>query len=283
MIIKYHHNERGNKKVMSKYDRLARYLEDALNNSPQKQIKVSKDNELVKLLIPANAKETATTERDIIRRAMDNTKYKDRYRTHFKKGDKEVLVYLLEVGVEREPERVPEVRSTPHITEENEQGKLSQTIEESVPSEEIGKRIESSLEVLEHIELLERDIEEILATHPEIIEKGLILRSRQTTLQNTRFDLVFTDSIERTMLVELKRGIVKSTAVTQIGTYVNRLTDVERGRIRPMLIGYMLPNIIKSSCDAFGIDYKEISEKELKGVLRNDQNLLKKIMSIRQV
>lgn len=76
---------------MNKYDVLAKHLEDLLNSSPQKQIRIDSGH----VLIVACQENTKGTARDIVRRAMGNTKYKDVYRTQFRSGDKEVLIYLL--------------------------------------------------------------------------------------------------------------------------------------------------------------------------------------------
>jgi hypothetical protein len=56
--------------------------------------------------------------------------------------------------------------------------------------------------------LSEKDFEDILAIHPELIEEGLVLLERQRQLENRRTDLIFADKDSNLLLTELKRDII---------------------------------------------------------------------------
>ena len=68
--------------------------------------------------------------------------------------------------------------------------------------------------------LSEKEIEDILVLHPELIEIGLTLLGRQEQLENRRTDLTFKDNKGRLLLVELKKGIILEEHVNQIEDYM---------------------------------------------------------------
>ncbi|WP_100333105.1 endonuclease NucS domain-containing protein [Bacillus alkalisoli] len=57
--------------------------------------------------------------------------------------------------------------------------------------------------------LTEREMEDVLALHPELIEKGLTLISRQAQLETRRTDLTFSDKEGKLLLIELKKRCCK--------------------------------------------------------------------------
>ena len=52
-------------------------------------------------------------------------------------------------------------------------------------------------------------MEAIIAKHPEIIENGLILEGRQVSLGHLRVDVLFKDKFGDTLVVELKKGVIR--------------------------------------------------------------------------
>ena len=54
--------------------------------------------------------------------------------------------------------------------------------------------------------MLEKDFEEIICKHSELIEDGLTLISRQLSLYGRRMDILFEDKFKRKLIIELKAG-----------------------------------------------------------------------------
>lgn len=111
-------------------------------------------------------------------------------------------------------------------------------------------------------EFTESDIEEIVAQHPEIIEKGLTLKERQGAFRGKRVDLIFADRFGDTLIVELKKGVAKREHVAQLADYMGLVSEQERGRIRIMLIASVIPPYLKSGLDRFGLEYREITDRD---------------------
>jgi hypothetical protein len=111
--------------------------------------------------------------------------------------------------------------------------------------------------------LSEREIEDILVLHPELIEDHLTLIGRQEQLENRRTDLTFRDKMERLLLVELKKDIVLEEHVEQIEDYIHRLKKSYGGELRGLLIGQEIPPSIQSLCDQRNIEWKEIVVEDI--------------------
>ncbi|MBM7652497.1 endonuclease NucS domain-containing protein [Neobacillus cucumis] len=126
--------------------------------------------------------------------------------------------------------------------------------------------------------LSEKELEDILVIHPELIEDGLTLLDRQAQLESRRTDLTFFDKDKNILLVELKKDIVTLENVEQITDYVKRLKGKVNKRIRGMLIGQEIPQLIQDICKQSNIEWKEITMQSLFHFLQNeDQDLYKSI------
>ena len=71
--------------------------------------------------------------------------------------------------------------------------------------------------------LSEKEFEDILVIHPELIEEGLGLLERQGQLENRRTDLIFADKNGSILLTELKRDVITLNNIEQIQDYMDRL------------------------------------------------------------
>jgi hypothetical protein len=122
----------------------------------------------------------------------------------------------------------------------------------------------------------EKIFEDILSQYPELIEKGLILKSRQAILYGRRIDLLFRDSNGRDLLIELKVGPIKDQHIGQILSYEGMLLSANNPSIRIMLIGNRVPPNISKALDHHGIAWKEISFEAVKLFLeeKKDKNFL---------
>ena len=122
--------------------------------------------------------------------------------------------------------------------------------------------------------LSEKEFEDILVLHPELMEDGLTLLDRQAQLESRRTDLTFSDKDGNILLVELKKGRVTLENVTQIIDYVRRSKGQVNKKIRGMLIGQEVPQPIQEICKLNKIEWKEMTTDLLFHYLQNnDQNV----------
>jgi len=92
--------------------------------------------------------------------------------------------------------------------------------------------------------MLEKDIENLLANHPEEFfpKLRLKLEGQQVKLGTYFADIVFQDETGDTVIVEVKRGILSRDAVGQIMDYYGMLKRREPNRnIRLMLVANVIP------------------------------------------
>lgn len=110
--------------------------------------------------------------------------------------------------------------------------------------------------------LTEKEMENLVAEYPDdFLEPGWKLYKRQAVYQGRRVDLIFKDRLQRTLLVEMKRGIIRREHVGQIVEYYGLLKEegFESG-VELLLIGNIIPHERRLFLDRNGIDVKEISE-----------------------
>ncbi|AXI08243.1 hypothetical protein CUC15_04360 [Oceanobacillus zhaokaii] len=126
--------------------------------------------------------------------------------------------------------------------------------------------------------LSEREIEDILVLHPELIESGLTLLERQGQLENRRTDLLFKDSNNQILLIELKKSVVLEEHVEQIDDYMRKINNLHKGQNRGMILGQLIPPSIQQLCDQRQIEWKEITIEDIYTYLhQHDNELLDKI------
>lgn len=122
--------------------------------------------------------------------------------------------------------------------------------------------------------LSEKEFEDILVLHAELIETGLTLIDRQAQLETKRTDLTFSDKDGNILLVELKKDIVSLENIFQIKDYVNRLKGKVNKQIRAMLIGQEVPIDIQEVCIKELIEWKEIKTEQIFDYLQNNDKEL---------
>lgn len=73
--------------------------------------------------------------------------------------------------------------------------------------------------------MLEKDIENLIAEHPDDFfpGEGFRLISQQYTIEGKRIDILFEDKLNRKVIVEVKRGILRREASGQIAEYYGLL------------------------------------------------------------
>lgn len=101
-------------------------------------------------------------------------------------------------------------------------------VDESTP-QDLTEYVESSLS-------LERDLEDQIVSHLDILEPGLTLVSRQESSDVGRLDLLARDAAGRTVIIELKAGEAKDSSIGQIARYIGWYSEKDGTAPRAILV-----------------------------------------------
>jgi EVE domain/Endonuclease NucS C-terminal domain len=109
--------------------------------------------------------------------------------------------------------------------------------------------------------MLEKDIENLIAQHPDIIfpNAGFRLVGQQIKLGKCRADIIFEDKHNRKIIVEVKRGILSRDASGQVIEYYGLLkTESPDSFIELILCANIIPPERKKFLETIGIKCKEL-------------------------
>ncbi|WDZ97341.1 endonuclease NucS [Herbaspirillum sp. WKF16] len=115
-------------------------------------------------------------------------------------------------------------------------------VEDSTP-QDLTEYVESSLS-------LERDLEDQIVGHLDVLEPGLTLVSRQETSDVGRLDLLARDREGRTVIIELKAGEAKDSSIGQIARYMGWYAEKEGKPPRAMLVASGFPEPVRWAAKA---------------------------------
>lgn len=101
-------------------------------------------------------------------------------------------------------------------------------VDESTP-QDLTEYVESSLS-------LERDLEDQIVSHLDVLESGLTLISRQESSDVGRLDLLARDADGCTVIIELKAGEAKDSSIGQIARYIGWYAQKEGKPPRAILV-----------------------------------------------
>ncbi|MFC1719909.1 endonuclease NucS domain-containing protein [Pseudomonadota bacterium] len=110
--------------------------------------------------------------------------------------------------------------------------------------------------------VLEKDIENLLAMYPEEFfpRAGFKLIGQQVKLGPLRADILFEDKYQRTIIIEVKRGILTRDAAGQILDYYHHVKQAKPDEfVELVLCANIIPHQRRSFLEASGIDCKEVS------------------------
>lgn len=110
-----------------------------------------------------------------------------------------------------------------------ETGELAAAVLSDSTPQELTEYVESSLS-------LERDLEDQIVSHLDILEYGLTLISRQESSEIGRLDLLARDKEGRTVIIELKAGEAKDSSIGQIARYMGWYSQKEGQPPRAILV-----------------------------------------------
>jgi predicted RNA-binding protein with PUA-like domain len=109
--------------------------------------------------------------------------------------------------------------------------------------------------------MLEKDIENIIANYPDDFfpDSGLELIGQQVKLGTCRADIIFKDKYDRTIIVEVKRGILSRDASGQIMEYYGLLKQQEPDKVVELILcANVIPPERKLFLENAGIECKEL-------------------------
>ncbi|MBS3967316.1 MAG: DUF1016 family protein [Truepera sp.] len=110
--------------------------------------------------------------------------------------------------------------------------------------------IEPVSELAETSISLERDIEDHLIQHLNTLEKGLKFVARQFKTDVGRIDILAEDKEGYRVIIEVKVGEVKDSAVGQIARYLGWFTKLDRKSPRGMLVAAEFPEGVRYAATA---------------------------------
>ena len=122
----------------------------------------------------------------------------------------------------------------------------------------------------------EQDFEDILSKYPELIEEGLTFKGRQVRVRGKSVDLLFEDRHGQTLIVELKKGVIKREHTSQLLDYAGYFLSPDDPTVRVMLVGNRVPPNLRRSLDHHGFEWRDIEVSKLIEFLKEqgDEELL---------
>lgn len=109
--------------------------------------------------------------------------------------------------------------------------------------------------------MLEKDIENLIAQYPEEFfpNSGFKLIGQQIKLGNCFVDILFEDKYNRTIIVEIKRGILSREASGQIIEYYGLLKQQDSNKIIELILcANIIPSERRIFLEKVGIECKEL-------------------------
>ena len=126
----------------------------------------------------------------------------------------------------------------------------------------------------------ERLFEDVLVKYPELIEDSLKFVGRQVNHYGKRIDILFEDRFKEKLIIELKKDNLDRNALSQVMEYEGYILSEKDPSARVMLIANRIPLNLKKAMDHHGIEYKEITHRQIFEFLeKRDEQLLKSIQS----
>lgn len=126
--------------------------------------------------------------------------------------------------------------------------------------------------------MIERDMEDLLANFPGDFfpRKNLVLRGRQESFAGIgRFDLLFEDEFQSTILMELKVRPAKYEDATQVARYRDGLKRQGRKNVFMWLIAPQISPSVREFLEDKGIEYSEIHISEFRRVAERHEFAIK--------
>ncbi len=114
--------------------------------------------------------------------------------------------------------------------------------------------------------MLEKDIENLIAQHPDEFfpREGFRLIQQQYVVNRRRFDVLFEDRFGRSIIVEVKRGILTREASGQVMEYYGLLKSQDNlANVELVLFANVIPPERRRFLETAGISCKEVGIRML--------------------
>lgn len=109
--------------------------------------------------------------------------------------------------------------------------------------------------------MLEKDIENLIAAHPEEIfpGEGFRLLGQQVAIERRKLDILFEDKHKRQVVVEVKRGILTREASGQLAEYYGLLKNADIAKTYELVLcANVIPKERRTFLETIGIACKEL-------------------------
>ncbi|MBU2495185.1 MAG: DUF91 domain-containing protein [Candidatus Omnitrophica bacterium] len=109
--------------------------------------------------------------------------------------------------------------------------------------------------------MVEKDIENLLSLYPDEFfpKDGFKLKGQQTNIAGRRVDIIFTDKYGRTIVLEIKQGVLTRDAAGQITEYYGLLKQENPNQnIELILCANIIPHERRIFLENAGIECKEL-------------------------
>jgi hypothetical protein len=109
--------------------------------------------------------------------------------------------------------------------------------------------------------MLEKDIENLIAAHPDEIfpGEGFRLLGQQIAIEGRKLDILFEDKHKRQVVVEVKRGILTREASGQLAEYYGLLKNADKEKTYELVLcANVIPKERKTFLETIGIECKEL-------------------------
>ena len=116
--------------------------------------------------------------------------------------------------------------------------------------------------------MTEREMEDLLWEYPEkVLLEPLKQFRRQAVSSVGRSDVVFSDRLDRLLVVEIKRGKLPRGAIEQLHDYFGTLKrEFPERPVELMVVANSIPEERRLACERLNIEPREISEKRFRDV-----------------
>ncbi|MDQ1279618.1 MAG: endonuclease [Thermoproteota archaeon] len=114
----------------------------------------------------------------------------------------------------------------------------------------------------------EEDMQRCILSHPDIIESGLKVISYEKKIEPGFVDVYCLDSLNRLVVVEIKRRIAGIDAVMQLEKYLEAVRKYSNREVRGVLAAPGISRSVQKSLVALNIEFKPLSPKKCAELLR---------------
>jgi hypothetical protein len=116
--------------------------------------------------------------------------------------------------------------------------------------------------------MVEREMQELLWEHPEKLLNEPLAKFRwEASSPVGRADLVFTDRLDRLLVVEVKKGALPRGAIDQLHDYFGMVKrEFPDQPVELMVVANRIPEERRLACEKYEIEAREIPEKKFRDV-----------------